>query len=598
MKRLLFIFIMLNLSITGLTIAQFKSADTCYLPLEVGNRWQYVKLSGTNVANYTLLEETILKDTLVNNNRYFLRGSIWQRYDKTTHRIYKLNLNIGTETLYFDFRLPEGSTIGNFSAIGGNRSFLGHTEYCRGFSEPGLYLSSTSYYYMDNVGKVYTSGFAYAPGTNYSEEIYLVGFYSADTSYQTQIDPTPPVIKLTQDRGKYNGNLFLIFEIKHKYSSGVFLKSAFAATQLADYSYLEGANISYFYFNGSDTIGTATIALKKLTEFSYSLEIPMRYDLLNLGYRFFYQINATDKAITPHTSTLPSSGFAELYLTKNENTDHYPLKVGNKWIYNVSQILPDGSLMFENKYLVKVEKDTLLSNGKKYYKLKYGSQISFERIDTTLCQTFRASFIDGAVEDKLLDVLVGDPSQSYSLFRFGDKETFSCSVGVPKILFENYSVNNKIFKQVNNADQIYTIGYNFGILEHDYSVDDAGTPKYYKSLLVGAYLDGVVYGDTNVVVGVEDDNIAPLPKDFSLMQNYPNPFNPNTNISFNIPKESNVKVNVYNMLGQIVINIFTGRLGAGTHSFEFNGSSIPSGIYFYRLEADNYTATKKMTLMK
>ena len=598
MKRLLFNLSMLNLLITGLTLAQFKSADTCYLPLEVGNRWQYVKLSGQNVANYTLIEETILKDTLVNDNRYFLRGSIWQRYDKITHRIYNLDLTTGTETLYFDFRLPEGSTIGHFTASGENQSFLGHTEYCRGFSEPGSILNYAEYYYMNNVGKVFSYGFAYAPGPNYTEFNYLVGFYSADTSYETQIDPSSPVIKLTQTRGRYNGNLLLIFEIKHKYSSGVFLKSTFPANKLTNYSYIESANIDYFYFNGNDTIGIATSELTKLTEFSYSIEIPMRYDLLNLGYKLFYQINATDKAITPHTSTLPSSGFAELYLTKNENTDHYPLKVGNKWIYDVSKTLPDGGLMFENKYVVKVEKDTLLSNGKKYYKLKYGNQTSFERIDTTLCQTFKASFIDGAVEDKLLDVLVGDPSQTYSLFRFGETDSFSCSVGIPKILFENYSVNNKIFKQINDVNQSYTIGYNFGILEQNYIVDDAGTPKYYKSLLVGAYLDGVVYGDTNVVVKIEDENTAPLPKEFSLMQNYPNPFNPTTNISFNIPEESNVKLNVYNMLGQIVTNIFTGRLRAGIHSFEFNGSSVPSGIYFYRIEADNYTATKKMTFMK
>ena len=89
-----------------------------------------------------------------------------------------------------------------------------------------------------------------------------------------------------------------------------------------------------------------------------------------------------------------------------------------------------------------------------------------------------------------------------------------------------------------------------------------------------------------------------LPNQYTLEQNYPNPFNPTTKIRFSIPKESSVKLVVYNMLGQVVSNIFNGRLEAGTHSVEFDGSSIPSGIYFYRLEVDNFVKIKKMTLMK
>lgn len=88
------------------------------------------------------------------------------------------------------------------------------------------------------------------------------------------------------------------------------------------------------------------------------------------------------------------------------------------------------------------------------------------------------------------------------------------------------------------------------------------------------------------------------PNQYTLEQNYPNPFNPTTKIKFSIPKESNVKLVVYNMLGQTVSTIYDGRLDVGTHYVEFNGSSIPSGIYFYRLEAENFVKIKKMTLVK
>lgn len=89
-----------------------------------------------------------------------------------------------------------------------------------------------------------------------------------------------------------------------------------------------------------------------------------------------------------------------------------------------------------------------------------------------------------------------------------------------------------------------------------------------------------------------------IPSQFSLSQNYPNPFNPVTKINFDLPKSSNVKLNVFNSLGQLVMNIFDGYQPAGSYQAEFNGRNLSSGTYYYRLEADNYTATKKMQLIK
>ncbi len=598
MKRLSILLLIINAFFINLSIAQPKTADTCYLPLEVGNKWQYIKLSGTTTANYEIKETVITKDTIINNKRYFYNGSGWQRYDKNSQSIYNLNISSGNETKYYDFNLPLGNTIGSFTAIGDNQKFLGYTEYCKGF---GMYAAGDHMYksyYMNNVGMVFYYYFEFVPGTDYREEQYLVGFYSADPAYATQIDRSAPTIKLTQNRGRYNGNLFLLFEIDHKYSSGCFLKSAEFTNPLLAYSYIQSANIKYFYSNGIDTLVNSELPLTKLSEFNYSLEIPMRYDLLNSGYKFYYQVNATDKALLPNTATMPASGFAELQLTKNENTDHYPLKIGNKWIYNVSQILPGGSLSFVKKELVKVVKDTLLSNGLKYYKLNYGSDTFFERIDTTLCKTYRAAFINGTIEDKLLDVLVANSTQNYSLVRLGAENKFSCITGTPIVLFTNYSVDNKKFIQTDNENNNYTIGYKFGILEKNFIIDEFGIQKKYNAKLTGAYLDGIVYGDTNVVVDVEEEENGLIIKDYLLMQNYPNPFNPATIISFSLPKETNVKLTVYNMLGQIVSSIFDGRLNAGTHSVEFNGSSLPSGIYFYKLETDNFSQTKKMSLLK
>ncbi len=89
-----------------------------------------------------------------------------------------------------------------------------------------------------------------------------------------------------------------------------------------------------------------------------------------------------------------------------------------------------------------------------------------------------------------------------------------------------------------------------------------------------------------------------LPTQYSLSQNYPNPFNPSTMIKFGIPKESNVTLEVYNLLGQEVTQLVNQQLKAGYHEVEFNNSNLTSGIYFYRLQAGEFADTKKMLLLR
>jgi V8-like Glu-specific endopeptidase len=88
------------------------------------------------------------------------------------------------------------------------------------------------------------------------------------------------------------------------------------------------------------------------------------------------------------------------------------------------------------------------------------------------------------------------------------------------------------------------------------------------------------------------------PSTFLLEQNYPNPFNPGTLIRFSIPVETDVRLNVYNTLGQEVAEILNSRLREGFHEVEFDAGSLTSGIYFYRLEADKFVDVKKMIIIK
>ena len=87
-------------------------------------------------------------------------------------------------------------------------------------------------------------------------------------------------------------------------------------------------------------------------------------------------------------------------------------------------------------------------------------------------------------------------------------------------------------------------------------------------------------------------------KEYLLKGNYPNPFNPTTIIEFSLPEASNVKLTVYNAVGEKVSVISNSFLQAGNYLYEWNGSDVSSGIYFYKLEAGNFTEIKKMVLIK
>lgn len=89
-----------------------------------------------------------------------------------------------------------------------------------------------------------------------------------------------------------------------------------------------------------------------------------------------------------------------------------------------------------------------------------------------------------------------------------------------------------------------------------------------------------------------------LANSFELSQNYPNPFNPSTLIKFAIPQTSDVSLRIYNILGQEVRTLVNREMKAGSYEVTFNANELASGIYFYSIQAGNYTATKKMMLLK
>jgi hypothetical protein len=89
-----------------------------------------------------------------------------------------------------------------------------------------------------------------------------------------------------------------------------------------------------------------------------------------------------------------------------------------------------------------------------------------------------------------------------------------------------------------------------------------------------------------------------IPSKYDLYQNYPNPFNPTTNIKFDIIKFGTVKLEVYDITGRVINSLVNGKLEAGKYEYSLSASNMPSGVYFYKLETENYTMTRKMILLK
>lgn len=106
-----------------------------------------------------------------------------------------------------------------------------------------------------------------------------------------------------------------------------------------------------------------------------------------------------------------------------------------------------------------------------------------------------------------------------------------------------------------------------------------------------------------VTVLPKEDVKATLPQDFALLQNYPNPFNPETEISYVLPNACHVRLSIYNLLGQRIRTLVDGYQAAGHQTVRWDGTDeqgnkVASGIYFYRIQAGEFTDAKKMILMK
>ena len=259
----------------------------------------------------------------------------------------------------------------------------------------------------------------------------------------------------------------------------------------------------------------------------------------------------------------------------------FPLNIGDFRNYREAGVMSGG-------YSEKIIKDTVLADGKTYFVAEidryweediWEKEYKFYRVDSLGHVWFGP---DTSYENYWLslDVATGDTIFNHPTY-FNNWLRFLVYVGKEndKIIVDYYY--SGMGKQIWLLEGI-------GLVKH--------IPQDMQTItLIGAVINGEVYGDTSYVVKINDDII---PQNFKLFQNYPNPFNPSTQIDFEINHSGNAKINVYDIKGGLVSNIANQRFSIGKHSVIFDGKNLPSGTYFYRIESNGRSTTKKMILIK
>ena len=96
----------------------------------------------------------------------------------------------------------------------------------------------------------------------------------------------------------------------------------------------------------------------------------------------------------------------------------------------------------------------------------------------------------------------------------------------------------------------------------------------------------------------EQTVVALIPDKFAVPDNYPNPFNPSTTIRFNLPQEERVRIDIFNINGQLITTLVDKSYKPGFHAVKFDASHLASGIYLYRIQAGSFNEVRRMTLMK
>ncbi len=248
------------------------------------------------------------------------------------------------------------------------------------------------------------------------------------------------------------------------------------------------------------------------------------------------------------------------------------LEIGNQWVYRYRSECLNPYYYNSDTSMVELKRDTVI-NGKKYAVLN--SQ--FQRADSISIFYFN-------IQDNSDREIVDFSTSNDSVFIYGKyRKRIIKRMDVPTA--------GGYYKE-------YIEGIGLTINNQYNKTPDSSNSKQ----LIACRINGVEYGETHLL-DVESGDTLTKPNNFILSQNFPNPFNPTTQISYELPQDSDVELIVYNTLGKEVVKLVDKNQTVGKYTINWNGQNaqgkqMPGGIYFYTLKTKDFTQTKKMLLLR
>jgi hypothetical protein len=273
-----------------------------------------------------------------------------------------------------------------------------------------------------------------------------------------------------------------------------------------------------------------------------------------------------------------------------------------------------------------------------YFKFYYGGseidtipdiELSGYRMYGGMGSTFCSGYFNG---DTIRDFIVGSDGEAFMYFGskdldsipdlvFGNPEVLSYAGDINNDGYDDFLSGKPFFGWSNGLVDIYRGSQNFDTL-YDYRIHGQWASYFSWTLSAAGDVNGdglddflvgepryllwidnkgrvYLYSGDSTLVGIDDfDRDLLQPQKFSLQGNYPNPFNPVTTIAYELPKESSVKICIYNLAGQLVQELLNEVKPAGYHMIQWNATNQSSGVYFYRIQAGEFRDIKKCVLLK
>ncbi len=347
------------------------------------------------------------------------------------------------------------------------------------------------------------------------------------------------------------------------FQSAAFSQISLTSSDLANYF---AAGKSWFLYKSSDTV-TMNIG-------SASSSAAQTWTTPAVTFEDTSRLDNVSPSSTPYNNDFPGSTYAQ-----EESVSEGPVTIAYYAYYKLSNdsLLIIGSVQHETGSYGGTTLDTTIMSHK--VQLAFVVPIQLGQTTTTAADT---------IYDVVNDIDVNSGSESYDAYG-----TITLPIGQFSALRVTGTTVTKVYLSgtLSNTSTTYSISW---LTESgnqlELVVDTLGSGS------VRVHNVSLTYVNATPATLVKA--LPNVPASFTLSQNYPNPFNPSTQIQFSVPQAGFVTLKVYDMLGREVATLVRQELAPSSYTITWNASNAASGVYLYKLDAGNYSVTKKMVLMK